>query len=237
MFSGGLQVTTTLDPQMQRYAEEAVANRLPDARRSRGGGRRDRSPQRRRPRDVRGKNFAVSKVNLATGDGGSGRQAGSAFKPFTLATAMEQGYSLNSRWSGPASITIPDPACYTDGAPWQLSNAADEESGDFTLLQATAFSVNTVFAQVASAVTPEAIVETAHRHGDPVAARARVLDHARDAGGHAARDDERVRDARGSRVAAPCLAARAGRPRGRQDRPADRRPGQAGPARRTTPTS
>ena len=29
MFGGGLQVTTTLDPQMQHYAEEAVANRLP----------------------------------------------------------------------------------------------------------------------------------------------------------------------------------------------------------------
>src|SRR4029434_7942613 len=29
VFGGGLQVTTTLDPQMQRYAEKAVANRLP----------------------------------------------------------------------------------------------------------------------------------------------------------------------------------------------------------------
>ena len=28
VFGGGLQVTTTLDPQMQRYAEQAVANRL-----------------------------------------------------------------------------------------------------------------------------------------------------------------------------------------------------------------
>jgi len=165
VFSGGLQVTTTLDPQMQHYAEEAVANRLPTP------GDPAAAVVAIDPRNgaVRamygGKNFAVSKVNLATGDGGSGRQAGSAFKPFTLATAIEQGYSLNSRWSGPASITIPDPACYTDGAPWQLSNAADEESGDFTLLQATAFSVNTVFAQVASAVTPDAIVETAHHMG------------------------------------------------------------------------
>ncbi len=73
-------------------------------------------------------------MNLATGDGGTGRQAGSSFKPFTLVAAIEQGYALDSRWSGPSSITIPDPACYTDGEPWQLSNASDSESGTFTLL-------------------------------------------------------------------------------------------------------
>jgi penicillin-binding protein 1A len=165
VFGGGLQVTTTLDSQMQRYAEEAVARNLDTP------GDPAAAVVAIDPRDgaVRaiygGKNFAVSKVNLATGDGGSGRQAGSAFKPFTLVTAIEQGYSLSSRWHGPSSITIPDPACYTDGAPWELSNAADEESGDFTLLQATTYSVNTVFAQVASAVTPEAIRQTATRMG------------------------------------------------------------------------
>jgi penicillin-binding protein 1A len=104
-------------------------------------------------------------VNLATGDGGSGRQAGSAFKPFTLAAAMEQGYSLDSRWYGPSPITIQDPECYTDGAPWELSNASDSESGTFTLLSATTHSVNTVYAQVASAVTPKAIVDVAGRMG------------------------------------------------------------------------
>ena len=165
VFSGGLRVTTTLDSQMQRYAEEAVANRL-DTPGDPAAALVAIDPRNGAVRAMYGgKNFDVSKVNLATGDGGSGRQAGSAFKPFTLATAIEQGYSLDSRWHGPSSITIPDPACYTDGAPWELSNAADEESGDFTLLQATAYSVNTVFAQVASAVTPEAIRQTATRMG------------------------------------------------------------------------
>ncbi|HET8526046.1 MAG TPA: transglycosylase domain-containing protein, partial [Actinomycetota bacterium] len=165
VFGGGLQVTTTLDSDMQRYAQEAVANRLPTP------GDPAAALVAIDPRDgaVRamygGKNFATSQVNLATGDGGSGRQAGSAFKPFTLAAAMEAGYSLSSRWSGPSSITIPDPKCYTDGRPWELQNAADEESGTFTLQQATAFSVNTVFAQVASAVGPKAIVDVAHRMG------------------------------------------------------------------------
>ncbi|MGA9159449.1 MAG: transglycosylase domain-containing protein, partial [Actinomycetota bacterium] len=165
VFGGGLQVTTTLDPQMQRYAEEAVANRL-DTPGDPAAALVAIDPRNGAVRAMYGgKNFNVSKVNLATGDGGSGRQAGSAFKPFTLSTAVEQGYSLDSRWYGPSSITIPDPACYTDGAPWQLSNAADEESGTFTLLSATTYSVNTVYAQIASAVTPEAVVETAHRMG------------------------------------------------------------------------
>ena len=165
VFGGGLQVTTTLDSQMQRYAEEAVANRL-DTPGDPAAAVVAIDPRNGAVRAMYGgKNFAVSKVNLATGDGGSGRQAGSAFKPFTLATAIEQGYSLDSRWHGPSSITIPDPACYTNGEPWQLSNAADEESGDFSLLAATTYSVNTVYAQVASAVTPEAIRQTATRMG------------------------------------------------------------------------
>ena len=165
VFGGGLQVTTTLDMDMQRYAQEAVASHLPSPE----------DPEAALvaidPRNgaVRamygGRNFNASKVNLATGDGGSGRQAGSAFKPFTLAAAMEDGYSLNSEWNGPSSIVIQDPKCYTDGQPWELSNAADEESGIFSLKEATAFSVNTVFAQVASAVTPEAIVDVAGRMG------------------------------------------------------------------------
>jgi membrane peptidoglycan carboxypeptidase len=84
---------------------------------------------------------------------------------FTLVAALERGYGLDARWSGPGTITIPDPACYTDGEPWQLSNASDSESGTFTLLSATTHSVNTVYAQVASAVTPGAIVDVAERMG------------------------------------------------------------------------
>src|SRR5262245_48912197 len=165
VFGGGLQVTTTLDSDMQRYAQEAVAAHLPSPE-DPAAALVAIDPRNGAVRAMYGgKNFNASKVNLATGDGGSGRQAGSAFKPFTLTAAMEAGYSLSSRWRGTSPMTIPDPKCYTDGKPWTLSNAADEESGIFTLAQATAFSVNTVFAQVAEAVGPESIVEVAHRMG------------------------------------------------------------------------
>jgi len=158
---------------MQRYAQEAVAANLNDP----GG------PEAALVAiDVEnggvlamigGSNWQRSQVNLATGDGGTGRHAGSAFKIFTLVAAMEDRISLNSRWSGPGSIEIDDPRCYTNGEPWQLSNASDSESGVFTLTQATAHSVNTVYAQLVTAVDPEAVVDVAHRMGitselDPV---------------------------------------------------------------------
>ena len=47
---------------------------------------------------VGGKNWEKSKVNLAVGTagGGSGRQAGSTFKPFALAATVREGYTLES---------------------------------------------------------------------------------------------------------------------------------------------
>jgi penicillin-binding protein 1A len=165
VFGGGLRVTTGLDLRMQAEAEQAVANRLATP----GDPQAALVAIDPRTGEVRamygGSDWTKSQVNLATGDGGTGRQAGSAFKPFTLTAAMEDRISLSSRWYGPATITITDPRCYTHGAPWTLSNASDEESGTFTLQQATAFSVNTVFAQVASQVGPDAIVNVAHNMG------------------------------------------------------------------------
>ena len=165
VFGGGLKVITGLDPQMQAAAEEAVAARLDTP------GDPEAAVVAIDPAtgEVRamygGRNWGTSQVNLATGDGGTGRQAGSAFKPFTLTAAMEANVSLSSRWYGPGTITIQDPRCYTDGEPWTLSNASDEESGTFSLATATAYSVNTVFAQVASLVGPDAVADAAHRMG------------------------------------------------------------------------
>ncbi|HZD79273.1 MAG TPA: transglycosylase domain-containing protein, partial [Actinomycetota bacterium] len=169
VFGGGLHVTTSLDERMQHAAEAAVAGRL----RSKGDPEAALVAVDPSTGEVRamygGRNFGASQVNLALsgakGFGGTGRQAGSAFKPFTLAAAMEDHVSLSSRWRGPGRITIPDRRCYTDGKPWTLSNASDEESGDFTLAQATAHSVNTVYAQLVSMVGPDRVVDVAHRMG------------------------------------------------------------------------
>jgi penicillin-binding protein 1A len=169
VFGGGLKVITGLDPGMQAAAEEAVAARLNTP----GGPEAAVVAIDPATGEVRamygGSNWGKSQVNLALsgekGYGGTGRQAGSAFKPFTLTAAMEANVSLSSRWYGPGTITIQDPRCYTDGRPWTLSNASDEESGTFSLATATAYSVNTVFAQVTSLVGPDAVADAAHRMG------------------------------------------------------------------------
>ena len=78
--------------------------------------------------------------------GGTGRQPGSSFKPFVLATAFAHGVLPGTVFNGPQSIPLP-PGC-AGQACQVIHNAGDSESGVFTLEQATWFSVNTVYAQL-----------------------------------------------------------------------------------------
>jgi penicillin-binding protein 1A len=100
-------------------------------------------------------------VNLATGDGGTGRQSGSAFKSFTLMAAIEQGISLSTTFSGPGQVDLSD-----DGCPgWQPGNYSDSGFGTMDLISATANSVNTIFAQLVVEVGPENVADVARRMG------------------------------------------------------------------------
>jgi penicillin-binding protein 1A len=162
-FTGGLRVRTTLDGGMQRAAEQAISAHLP--------GKKDPSAALVAidPKTggilalVGGKDFSRAKFNLATQ---AHRQAGSAFKAFTLAAAMEQKISLKSTWSGPSEITIDEPRCRNpDGTPWTVHNYADEESGTFELTDATAHSVNTIFAQLVVEVDPSNVADIASKMG------------------------------------------------------------------------
>jgi penicillin-binding protein 1A len=159
---GGLRVRTTLDPRLQALAERALGDWL------------------RLPTDPAGALVAIDpatgavramavhapgrrlRFNLATQ---SRRQAGSTFKTFTLTAAMEAGIPLGSVWHGPSSLQIPDRRCETDGQGWVVHNFADEAEGTMSLLQATAHSVNTIFAQVSLRVGLSRIVDVAHRMG------------------------------------------------------------------------
>src|SRR5581483_3171904 len=102
------------------------------------------------------------KFNLASQ---SARFAGSSFKPMALAAALEQGVSIYSSFSGPSSITITDPKCADNGVLGNPHNYADESGGYMNLIDATAHSVNTIYAQLVEAIGPEAVVRTAHRLG------------------------------------------------------------------------
>ncbi|MEA2556692.1 MAG: penicillin-binding protein [Actinomycetota bacterium] len=170
VFGGGLKVTTTIDMSMQKAAEDTISKYLPSST-DPSAALVSIDPQTGEILAmVGGKNWQKSQLNLALsgakGFGGSGRQAGSAFKIFTLATAMKEHYNLNAYWEGPSSISIDDPTCNNkDGTPWNPSNSSDEESGRFSLKAATAYSVNTVFAQLVSQIGPDKVVETANDMG------------------------------------------------------------------------
>ena len=169
VFGGGLKVTTTIDMKLQAEAEATIAKYLPTP------GDPQAALVSIDPRNgqvlamVGGRNWQKSQVNLAlsgaAGYGGSGRQAGSAFKLFTLATAMKEGYNLNAYWQGPSSIVIQNPVCAGPTGLWNPSNSSDSEHGTFTLKAATAYSVNTVFAQLVSQLGPDKVVETAKQLG------------------------------------------------------------------------
>jgi 1A family penicillin-binding protein len=161
-FEGGLRVHTTVDPDMQRAAERSVASHLPDpADPSAAVVAIDPRTGEIRAM-VGGRNFEKRKFNLATQ---GHRQTGSAAKTFTLAAAVEKGISLNTIWRGPSSIVIPDKRCLGpdpdnpgQDKPWEVGNYSDGEAGTFTLAQAIAHSVNTVFAQLVVDVGPEQVV-------------------------------------------------------------------------------
>jgi penicillin-binding protein 1A len=161
VYSGGLRVETTIDLDLQRAAEDAVEATLtePDDPASAlvsvdgGGGILAM---------VGGRDFTASQVNLAVGreGGGSGRQAGSAFKPFVLAAAIEAGVGLCERFPAPASVEFPIP-----GQVWRVRNYDGKGLGTIDLARATALSVNTVYARLIDRVGPEAVAEVAQRAG------------------------------------------------------------------------
>src|SRR5439155_11719671 len=68
--------------------------------------------------------------------------------------------------SGPSEMTITDPLCEDGyGQQWTVHNNADEAEGTMNLIDATAHSVNTIFAQLVTEVGPDAVVRMAHRLG------------------------------------------------------------------------
>lgn len=156
LYRAGLRIETTLDLRIQRAAQRAVREVLdqpgdPEAAvvsvDVRTGGILAM---------VGGRSFRQSQVNLATGQGGSGRQAGSAFKVFVLARALREGMSPYKVYSAPSRVTIGD---------WSPSNYGGGSYGALTIRSATIRSVNTVFAQLIEDVGPTDVAEMARAMG------------------------------------------------------------------------
>jgi penicillin-binding protein 1A len=164
VFGGGLRVHTTIDLGLQKLARDAIDKWLPSTS----------GPQAAlvaiNPSNgavlamYGGRNFHASQFNLAVqGE----RQPGSSFKPFVLATALEQGIAPQTTFvSKPISIFLGDKY-------WPVNNYEGEYLGTIDLWHAIAASDNSVFAQLTKLVGPKNVVTTAHAMGitghlDPV---------------------------------------------------------------------
>jgi penicillin-binding protein 1A len=160
---GGLQVSTTIDPRMQRAAQDAIDWGVDQA--IRGG--------------INAHQAALVAIRPSTGEilamvGGTGfslknqfnrawqarRQPGSSFKAYVYTAAIDSGI--------PASATIGDtPVSYPmgDGTRWSPYDDDGRYLGDITLRYALAQSRNVVAVKLAERVGVDRVIEYAHRMG------------------------------------------------------------------------
>jgi membrane peptidoglycan carboxypeptidase len=106
-----------------------------------------------------GKDYVVRQLNDATQ---SIALAGSTFKPFALAAALEQGIPLTSMWNGDSPQTFDDL-----GKPYLVSNYGNEGWGQVDLITATQHSVNTVYVPLGMKAGLDRVVDVARRAGIP----------------------------------------------------------------------
>ncbi|MDP8974861.1 MAG: PBP1A family penicillin-binding protein [Actinomycetota bacterium] len=162
LFRGGLRIETTLDLAKQAQAERAAARVLSQPNRDPAAAMVSLEPANGHVRAlVGGRDFfgggPQSSFDLAT----QGRRpAGSAFKPFVLAAALEAGIPLTTVYDAPPRLVVPLP-----GKEWEVDNYEGQGGGRSSLTDATVNSVNTVYARLILDVGPAEAVATAARMG------------------------------------------------------------------------
>ena len=100
----------------------------------------------------KGETFLNYVVNSKYGDSG-GFQAGSTFKVFVLAAALEQGMPASTRFNSPAQVHIPQNSSRTATGPTRhlaVGAAQLDLRGAFDMYQGTQLSVNTYYAQLSA---------------------------------------------------------------------------------------
>ena len=147
-------VETTLDLTLQTQAERSV-RRILDRDRSKGvqqaalvaldGDGRVRAM-------IGGSSYADSQFNRATD---ARRQAGSAWKPFVYLTALESGYTPETR--------VVDQAIRIGS--WSPRNYSGNFAGEMSMANAVAQSTNTVAAGMADQIGRDNVARTARRLG------------------------------------------------------------------------
>ena len=156
---GGLTIKTNIDLGMQVAANEAVAANVQATDQAIGalamvepGTGKVKGLAQSRPmgRDkAAGQSFINFTVPTEYGQS-LGFQAGSTFKIFTAAAALQQGIGVNKTYNSPPDMTVPAGTyfdCEGGGtSPWEVSNSTT--SGTKNMYSGLRESVNTYFAQL-----------------------------------------------------------------------------------------
>ncbi len=146
---------TTVDPELQKFADDAVTSTL------------DRYARARRAQQaalvsmetdgavralVGGRDYGDSQFNRATS---ALRQPGSSFKPYVYLTALEHGYSPRSR--------VVDSPVYCGR--WSPKNYSGGYSGAMSMERALAKSVNTIAVKLSLNVGRDLVLENINKMG------------------------------------------------------------------------
>ncbi|HET7589419.1 MAG TPA: transglycosylase domain-containing protein [Solirubrobacterales bacterium] len=155
---GGLEVHTTIDPELQRVGLEAMRSTLPYST-DPASALVSIDPGNGHIRAmVNSSHYGQSQFNLAAQ---GHRQPGSTFKAFVLTAAIKQGIDPYSTYytSKPLDLWLPK------WGHWEVHTADEGYQGTINLKQATVTSDNTVFAQLDLDVGPKAVARTAESMG------------------------------------------------------------------------
>jgi membrane peptidoglycan carboxypeptidase len=164
LLTGGLAITTTLDPKVQHAADDAVSDMVAPTDSAIAtiamvepgtGNIKAISNSRTYGTSGPGASMINYAANFEMGNS-RGIQAGSVFKIYILAAAIRQGKSLNTRINAPDQIRMGGKrwgACEYEGqsfvqaeSDWSPKNST--RGGTITLRQATEWSTNTYFIQM-----------------------------------------------------------------------------------------
>ncbi len=156
VFRGGISVRTTLDARMQRIAETAIAE-IFDQEDDPSAALVALDPRTGEILAmVGGRDFTSQQYNVAVQ---GRRQPGSAFKPFVLAAALDEGVTVEDAFEcGPGEFVLPN------GQTWKVTGAPGR-SGPMRLREAMERSVNSVFAKLILDVGVDRVVDTARAMG------------------------------------------------------------------------
>jgi 1A family penicillin-binding protein len=164
VYGGGLRIYTTLDPALQQAAYTAITDELDPANPDDPAAALIAlDSDNRVVAMVGGTDFRASQVNLALGrrGGGSGRGPGSAYKPFALAQALIDGWSLADTVPAPSTAVFPGA---DNGADWRVTGGGSP-TGEYTLGDAMVVSSNTAYAHLMLELGPARVNELSRRLG------------------------------------------------------------------------